>query len=99
MSHHPESCSCYEHSKPSSLDQNLGELDFERSIVGAASRNDIAAVTRHLANGTHASLPSATGYTALVRTQHCGVPQNRMGWLHVCMCVGVDVDVCGWLGV
>ncbi|EGD77757.1 hypothetical protein PTSG_08846 [Salpingoeca rosetta] len=61
---HHQRCGCHEHA-PSGLDQDLDEMAFERSIVGAASRNDAQAAKRMLQNGTDPSQRSATGYTAL----------------------------------
>ncbi|ORZ38271.1 hypothetical protein BCR44DRAFT_116489 [Catenaria anguillulae PL171] len=52
--HHPPSCPCTLHPSHPSLSQSLDELDFERSIHGAAASGDLNRTQRLLASSpTH----------------------------------------------
>jgi len=59
---------CCRHGPPGPMEQSLDELDFERSICGAASRGDLEKVRHMLEADDAATHRDGFGYTALVGT-------------------------------
>jgi hypothetical protein len=101
---------CCAHAPPAS--ESLDELAFARSLAGAASRGDSAAVQRCLARGDPPSTPDAFGLTALVgmrprpnpgpthlvRRQHYAARRNDAALCVRLLDAGADVHVAARVG-
>eukprot|EP00043_Microstomoeca_roanoka_P007355 m.70830 g.70830 ORF g.70830 m.70830 type:complete len:177 (+) comp13792_c1_seq6:152-682(+) len=87
-------CCSHSHSISTEVEQGLDELEFERSLIGAASRNDLKAVKMLLDKGADPSQRSASGYTAL----HYFARKGNMEAVNLLLDRGADVNAATTMG-